>query len=215
MISHDMVSCVTSCDLMWPSCDPHRWPQETQGPSSDERGWKVSEYSSSLYLRTHLYYRLCSFISMATGIRWSGRLSGWMRWGEEFSCCALMTRGLALFPPWQVVEGAPYVTHLDVMDEHNCDFCAHGGTCTTVCLHSPVPRPCPLICVLVMHIHALSVTGKSVLSSVLLTFTSHARTYLRAFSYRWHNHVWWWEWSVRGSQEGWQIQVRISICRCP
>lgn len=31
----------------------------------------------------------------------------------------------------EVVEGAPYVTHLDVMDEHNCDFCAHGDDITT------------------------------------------------------------------------------------
>ena len=27
----------------------------------------------------------------------------------------------------QVVENAPYVTHLDIMDKYNCDFCAHGG----------------------------------------------------------------------------------------
>lgn len=27
----------------------------------------------------------------------------------------------------EVVLGAPYVTTLEVLDEHNCDFCVHGG----------------------------------------------------------------------------------------
>ena len=27
----------------------------------------------------------------------------------------------------QVVEGAPYFTQLETLDEYNCDFCAHGG----------------------------------------------------------------------------------------
>ena len=30
-------------------------------------------------------------------------------------------------PDSQVVEGSPYVTTLDILDSHNCDFCAHGG----------------------------------------------------------------------------------------
>lgn len=31
----------------------------------------------------------------------------------------------------EVVEGAPYVTTLDTLDENNCDFCVHGGTTET------------------------------------------------------------------------------------
>lgn len=27
----------------------------------------------------------------------------------------------------QVVEDVPYVTPVSILDEHNCDFCAHGG----------------------------------------------------------------------------------------
>lgn len=27
----------------------------------------------------------------------------------------------------EVVLGAPYVTTLEVLDQHNCDFCVHGG----------------------------------------------------------------------------------------
>lgn len=27
----------------------------------------------------------------------------------------------------EVVEGAPYVTTLETLDEYNCDFCVHGG----------------------------------------------------------------------------------------
>lgn len=27
----------------------------------------------------------------------------------------------------EIVEGAPYVTTLDTLDKHNCDFCVHGG----------------------------------------------------------------------------------------
>ena len=31
----------------------------------------------------------------------------------------------------EVVRGAPYVTDLDVMDEHGCAFCVHGDDITT------------------------------------------------------------------------------------
>lgn len=31
----------------------------------------------------------------------------------------------------EVVEGAPYVTTLETLDEYNCDFCAHGNDITT------------------------------------------------------------------------------------
>lgn len=27
----------------------------------------------------------------------------------------------------EIVEGAPYVTTLETLDEYNCDFCVHGG----------------------------------------------------------------------------------------
>lgn len=27
----------------------------------------------------------------------------------------------------EIVEGAPYVSTLETLDEHNCDFCVHGG----------------------------------------------------------------------------------------
>lgn len=27
----------------------------------------------------------------------------------------------------EVVEGAPYITNLETLDQHNCDFCVHGG----------------------------------------------------------------------------------------
>lgn len=27
----------------------------------------------------------------------------------------------------QVVEAAPYVTTIETLDKHNCDFCVHGG----------------------------------------------------------------------------------------
>lgn len=27
----------------------------------------------------------------------------------------------------EIVEGAPYVTTLETLDKHNCDFCVHGG----------------------------------------------------------------------------------------
>lgn len=30
----------------------------------------------------------------------------------------------------EVVEGAPYVTHLETLDEHGCDFCVHGNDIT-------------------------------------------------------------------------------------
>ncbi|XP_054763002.2 ethanolamine-phosphate cytidylyltransferase-like isoform X2 [Lytechinus pictus] len=30
----------------------------------------------------------------------------------------------------EVVEGAPYVTHLETLDEHECDFCVHGDDIT-------------------------------------------------------------------------------------
>lgn len=26
-----------------------------------------------------------------------------------------------------IVEGAPYVTTLETLDQYNCDFCVHGG----------------------------------------------------------------------------------------
>lgn len=29
----------------------------------------------------------------------------------------------------EVVEGAPYVTALETLDENACDFCVHGGMC--------------------------------------------------------------------------------------
>lgn len=28
----------------------------------------------------------------------------------------------------QVVEAAPYCITVDLLEKHNCDFCAHGGT---------------------------------------------------------------------------------------
>lgn len=28
----------------------------------------------------------------------------------------------------EVVEDAPYVTTIETLDKHNCDFCVHGGT---------------------------------------------------------------------------------------
>lgn len=31
----------------------------------------------------------------------------------------------------EVVEGAPYVTTLETLDKHNCDFCVHGDDITT------------------------------------------------------------------------------------
>ena len=31
----------------------------------------------------------------------------------------------------EIVEGSPYVTQLDVMDKHGCDFCVHGDDITT------------------------------------------------------------------------------------
>lgn len=36
----------------------------------------------------------------------------------------------------EIVEGAPYVTTLETLDEYNCDFCVHGGE--PVC---PLPYP--------------------------------------------------------------------------
>ena len=30
----------------------------------------------------------------------------------------------------EVVEDAPYVTTVETLDEHNCDFCAHGDDIT-------------------------------------------------------------------------------------
>jgi len=27
----------------------------------------------------------------------------------------------------EVVEGAPYITNLETLDQHNCNFCVHGG----------------------------------------------------------------------------------------
>lgn len=30
----------------------------------------------------------------------------------------------------EVIEGAPYVTTLETLDEHNCDFCVHGDDLT-------------------------------------------------------------------------------------
>ena len=33
-----------------------------------------------------------------------------------------------------IVEGAPYVTYLQTMDDNNCDFCAHGGKDCTIFL---------------------------------------------------------------------------------
>lgn len=32
----------------------------------------------------------------------------------------------------EVVEGAPYVSTLETLDKHNCDFCVHGGKYFTV-----------------------------------------------------------------------------------
>ena len=31
----------------------------------------------------------------------------------------------------EVVENAPYVTELVMLDAHNCDFCVHGDDITT------------------------------------------------------------------------------------
>lgn len=28
---------------------------------------------------------------------------------------------------FQVVEGVPYVTSLEILEKYNCDVCAHGG----------------------------------------------------------------------------------------
>lgn len=43
----------------------------------------------------------------------------------------------------EIVEGAPYVTTLETLDQYNCDFCVHGGelssealwSCVCVCCH--------------------------------------------------------------------------------
>lgn len=32
----------------------------------------------------------------------------------------------------EVVEGAPYVTALETLDENACDFCVHGGMCNYI-----------------------------------------------------------------------------------
>lgn len=32
----------------------------------------------------------------------------------------------------EVIEDVPYVTTLDTLDQHNCDFCVHGGECGNV-----------------------------------------------------------------------------------
>lgn len=37
----------------------------------------------------------------------------------------------------EIVEGAPYVTTLETLDEYNCDFCVHGGE--PVCLSPIIP----------------------------------------------------------------------------
>lgn len=34
----------------------------------------------------------------------------------------------------EVIEGAPYVTILDTLDEYKCDFCVHGGNETKTML---------------------------------------------------------------------------------
>lgn len=31
----------------------------------------------------------------------------------------------------EVVEGAPYVSTLETLDQYDCDFCVHGGECYT------------------------------------------------------------------------------------
>lgn len=36
----------------------------------------------------------------------------------------------------EVVEGAPYVTTLETLDENNCDFCVHGGKCNNISIQS-------------------------------------------------------------------------------
>lgn len=36
----------------------------------------------------------------------------------------------------EVVEGAPYVSTLETLDKHNCDFCVHGGKYFTVFVDS-------------------------------------------------------------------------------
>lgn len=33
----------------------------------------------------------------------------------------------------EVVEGAPYVTTLETLDQYNCDFCVHGGELVLGC----------------------------------------------------------------------------------
>lgn len=32
----------------------------------------------------------------------------------------------------EVIEGAPYVTNLETLDEYECDFCVHGGNETII-----------------------------------------------------------------------------------
>lgn len=34
----------------------------------------------------------------------------------------------------EVIEGAPYVTNLETLDEYKCDFCVHGGNNTRTML---------------------------------------------------------------------------------
>lgn len=34
----------------------------------------------------------------------------------------------------EVIEGAPYVTNLETLDEYECDFCVHGGNKTKTIL---------------------------------------------------------------------------------
>lgn len=46
-------------------------------------------------------------------------------WLSRFFFRYKMVRGIKWVD--EVVEGAPYVTTLDTLDEQKCDFCVHGG----------------------------------------------------------------------------------------
>lgn len=48
-----------------------------------------------------------------------------------FYCRYKMVRGIKWVD--EVIEGAPYVTTLETLDEYDCDFCVHGGEFQFAC----------------------------------------------------------------------------------
>ena len=63
---------------------------------------------------------------MVRAIKWVDQVSSVLL-NTHKPCCIIYALTYV-----QVVEDAPYVTSLEILEKYDCDFCAHGGNEDTV-----------------------------------------------------------------------------------